>query len=97
MKPEAARVIDLEPRRGAGVGSSGGGRLGARVEMLETRMTTVEENTAEILAIVSGAKTVGGYIRKYGSKTIVFGAGLMTAFGVGNPAVTKFISSFFGG
>lgn len=96
--------IRPEPKAGPGVGWGRGGGLGARVQALEARMDAVEQgiktavdNTAELLAIANGAKTVAGFVQRHGPTVLKFGAGVMTAAGVGNPAVWKFITSFFGG
>ncbi len=67
---------------------------------IKTSNETREEmrvDIGRILAVVTGAEKVGGFIKQYGPKAIYFGAGLMTTLGIGNPALWKFMSSFFGG
>src|SRR5579859_7470191 len=88
--------------------------LDARVTILEGKMSTVQietaiaktaaiqarDNTAELLAIATGVKKVGSFVTRYGPKAIIFGAGIMSAAGIGNPKVQQvlsFISTFFGG
>lgn len=98
-------VTSMEPREPRRVDHSGGmSGLRNRVRSLEGRMTTVEavaqeaaanakisaDNTDEILVIIRKAK-------KHAPKVVVFGAGLMTATGIGNPAVWKFLAAFFAG
>ncbi len=57
----------------------------------------INEKLDTITVFVTGANTVFGLARKHWSKIIVFGAGLMTAAGVGNPKVNAFLTTFFGG
>lgn len=85
-------------------GSNGGANHGRRIAALERDMATVKanvqaaaENSAEILAIISYAKSSAGLVKKWGPHAIVFGAGLFTSAGVGNPNVWKFVTHFFGG
>lgn len=66
---EAGQRVARFPKR---VGDNGGG-LTKRVAALEERMATVEtrtaeaaDNTAEILALMKGAKTLTVYARRYG-------------------------------
>jgi len=59
-------------------------------------VTGVKSDTSEILALLTTTKDVYSFIKKYGGRVIVFGAGVMTAAGIGNPEVLKFISHFFG-
>lgn len=58
---------------------------------------TAADNTAQLLSIATAAKGFVGFVKKYGPKTLTFGAGIMTAAGAGNPAIWRFIGSFFGG
>lgn len=50
-----------------------------------------------ITVFVSGANTIFGLARKHWKRVFIFGAGFMTAAGVGNPKVNAFIISFLGG
>lgn len=56
----------------------------------------IKQDVEKVLAIVSGAEKVGGFVKRNLPRAITFGAGIMTAAGVGNPEVLKFISTFFG-
>lgn len=56
----------------------------------------MKADTEQILAFVSGAQKAGSVAVRYGPKLITFGAGIFTAAGIGNPAVWKFVSGFFG-
>lgn len=83
--------------------ASGGNRnLEARVSDLERKVADMEtkvdmtvENTAEILAVLTGAKGAVSFVKRYGPRVFVFASGVMTATGFGNPEVWKFISEFF--
>ncbi len=55
----------------------------------------MKQDVSKILAVVTGAEKVGSVVVRYGPKVITFGAGIMTAAGLGNPEVLKFITSFF--
>lgn len=57
----------------------------------------MKRDLEEILALVSGAKKAGSLVVRYIPKAIIFGAGIMTAAGIGNPNVLKFVTHFFGG
>lgn len=97
-------VTSMEPKRRPRVGyGKGNGDHGPRIAALEARMTTVEvaanraaENTDEILAVMTAAKSIGGFAKKHGPRAISFAFGLAAAAGVGNPAVMNFIKGFFG-
>lgn len=56
----------------------------------------MQEDVGTILAYVTGAQKVGGVIVRHGPRAAIFGAGIMTSAGFGNPKVWAFISSFFG-
>lgn len=93
----------VEPIRPEAVTLGRGGH-GSRIGALEARMSTAEgtlaeikTDTAEILALAKGAKTIGGFAYKYSPKILLFGAGLLSAAGIGNEKVWKFIGAFFGG
>lgn len=64
---------------------------------MQSDMVTVKANTAQILDVLTTARTAGGYIKKYGGRAIVFGAGLFTSAGLLNPKVGQYIVAFFGG
>lgn len=49
-----------------------------------------------ITVFVSGANTIFGLARKHWRRVFIFGAGVMTSAGVGNPKVWSFITSFAG-
>ena len=73
------------------------------VEIILPDMVNAKEQREKIksdleraLAILTGAEKVGGYVKQYGPKAITFGAGIMTAAGIGNQKVLSFITSFFG-
>lgn len=96
--------MSVEPIRVRAVARSGRGNHEARIAALETKVAAmqnsianVEQNTGEILAVLTGTKTAFGYVQRYGRRVIIFGAGVMTTAGFGNPDVWKFITHFFGG
>lgn len=64
---------------------------------LKSEMQIAVDNSAEILAVLTAAKKVGGIAVKHWKTAIVFGAGVMSAAGFGNPEVLGFIKTFFGG
>jgi hypothetical protein len=64
---------------------------------VETVATEARDNTAELLALATAARGIAGFAKKHGPRMIAFGTGIMTAAGMGNPAVWHFIGSFFGG
>lgn len=82
----------------------------ARIEGLEERMTelsgisprikkleeTLDVRLASIENFVGGYNTVAGLTKKHWKTVLTFGAGLMSAAGIGNPKVTEFITAFFG-
>ena len=77
--------------------------LESRVLKLETDMSNhvlpklqeIDGKLSIIVDVVTATKTIRDYAVKYGAKTITFGAGVMTAAGIGNPKVMAFIVSFF--
>jgi hypothetical protein len=50
-----------------------------------------------ITVFVTGANTIFGLARRHWKRVFIFGAGVMTSAGFGNPKVWAFISSFAGG
>jgi hypothetical protein len=62
---------------------------------LKSTVAQVKTNTDQILSVVDGGKKVFGFAMKHWKTALTFGAGLMTAAGIGNPEMTKFISDFF--
>lgn len=94
--------MSVEPFVQARVRRSGGNLLDRRVTALEhevaimkSTVAQVEQNTAQILAILEGSKTAFAYVKKYGRQTAMFGAGIMTSAGFLNPKVGAFIATFF--
>ena len=94
--------MSVEPMRASSVVKGQGGGLEQRVTALETRMYAVEtnletavNNTAELLSIVKATKGVAAFAKKHGPRAVAFVTGTLAAAGVGNPAVWKFIGSFF--
>jgi len=69
--------------------------LSALKDTMHIRMTAIEENTAAIRDAVTFTKNGFGYVKKYGPKALTFGAGLMTAAGIGNPHILSFITQYF--
>lgn len=51
---------------------------------------------ASIDDFVTGTTKIFGFAKKHWMKALSFGCGLMTAAGIGNPAVWNFIRHFFG-
>lgn len=79
-----------------------GPSLETRVSALEHRMSAVEiaaqeaaDNSRELLAIANAARGVGGFLKKHGPRIIAFGTGAAATLGMGNPALLKFIATFF--
>jgi hypothetical protein len=70
-------------------------RVGALETTVKTKLDIIENNTRELLGAFTFTKNTAGYITKYGPKVMTFGAGLMTAVGVGNPKLWQYISTFF--
>lgn len=78
-----------------------------RVGALETAMGTLQEDLNafkqgvddkldQIIVYVTGFNKVLGFTKRNWKTAITFGAGLMTAAGIGNPAILGFVSNFFG-
>lgn len=67
-----------------------------RLTDVEADLKTVKNNTVEILSFVDGGKKVFGFAKKHWKTGLTFGAGLMTAAGIGNPKILTFISTYFG-
>lgn len=59
-------------------------------------MDQLDAKLDTIVTFVTGANTVFGFAKQHWKTAITFGAGIMSALGVGNPAVLNFVSSFFG-
>jgi type IV secretory pathway VirB2 component (pilin) len=57
----------------------------------------IGEKLDTITVFVSGANTIFGLARKHWRRVFIFGAGVMTSAGFGNPKVWAFLSSFAGG
>lgn len=54
------------------------------------------EKLDTITIFVSGANTIFGMARKHWRRVFIFGAGVMTSAGFGNPKVWAFITTFAG-
>jgi hypothetical protein len=67
------------------------------MKTVETNLATAVQNTTEILNILTYTKSVAGLVKRWGPRAVIFGAGIFTTAGVGNPKVWQFISHFFGG
>lgn len=63
---------------------------------MQNSIRRVNANTEEILRFVKGARKIAGITTKHWKTALVFGAGLMTSAGVGNPNVWRFVTQFFG-
>jgi hypothetical protein len=59
--------------------------------------TDVAGKLDNITIFVTGANTVFGLAKRHWRTGLIFGAGIMTSAGIGNPAVWNFIRSFAGG
>lgn len=79
-----------------------------KIAELDTRMTALEKQFSEfkdhisdkldsIETFVGGYNNILGLAKKHWKTVAVFGAGVMSAAGVGNPAVLTFIQHFLGG
>lgn len=66
-----------------------------RLTVVEANLKTVKDNTVEIISLVDGGKKIFGFAKKHWKTALTFGAGLMTALGIGNPELTKFFYTFF--
>lgn len=58
-------------------------------------LTSLISKTDEVLAVITGAKTAATFIGRHYKTIIKFGAGFMTALGIGNPKVMDFLTNFF--
>lgn len=92
------RVVPLNTER-----KNSGANYGHRISKLETDMSHVKssleiirENTQQLVSLQTTVSGLAGYIKKYGKQSIVFGAGVFTTAGIGNPKVWTFIAQFFG-
>lgn len=68
-----------------------------RVGKLENSMDNFTGKLDDIYLFITGANTVFGFAKRNWKQAIVFGAGIMTAAGFGNPKVNAFLVGFFGG
>lgn len=66
------------------------------IEASNATREEMRQDIGRILAVVTGAEKVGGFLKRYGPRAIVFGAGAMTTLGFGNQDLWKFIANFFG-
>jgi len=66
------------------------------VNELHTKVDRSIELQETVISLATAYNGISGFIRKHGSKAVSFGAGIMSVAGIGNPAVWKFISTFFG-
>lgn len=57
---------------------------------IDTRLESIEN-------FVGGYNTVAGLAKKHWKTILVFGAGVMSSAGIGNPKVWEFINTFAGG
>ena len=69
----------------------------ARLLVVEKGFSSMKTEVDEILSIAKTLKTGTTFIAKHGKTIITFGAGLMTAAGVGNPLIWEYILKYFGG
>lgn len=93
------RVKALEDRVGA-VEAKLDKHIGITVRQysaLKQQADTVAKNSEEILSVITGAKRIWGVTTKHWRSAILFGAGVMTSLGVGNPELLKFVTRFFSG
>lgn len=67
------------------------------VMRLTGEVSDMRNSTDTILAFVTGANKVVGIAAKHWRTAIIFGAGVMTSAGFGNPAMWDFIKTFVGG
>ncbi len=67
------------------------------VKTLQNQMTNIALDTQEILKWVTGGAKVFGFAKKNWKTAIIFGAGIMTSLGFGNPELLHFLVKFFGG
>lgn len=64
--------------------------------MMKTDIETVKQNTDDILSWINGGKKVFGFAILHWKTALKFGAGFMTAAGLGNPTVIRYVQEFFG-
>lgn len=65
-------------------------------DSINTKVDTLIASTQGVIDLHNNVSTLWEFARKHGPKIVTFGAGIMTAAGIGNPEVLKFISNFFG-
>lgn len=66
-------------------------------QTLKSEMQVAVDNSAEILAVLTAAKKVGGIAVKHWKTALVFGAGAMSVLGIGNEQLWAYIGKFLGG
>lgn len=65
-------------------------------DAFDTFKNEMSDKLDTITVFVSGANTIFGMARKHWRRVFIFGAGVMTSAGIGNPKVAAFITSFAG-
>lgn len=55
---------------------------------------SLDDKLDAITAFVTGANTIFGLARRHWKRVFIFGAGVMTSAGFGNPKVWDFITQF---
>lgn len=70
---------------------------GLKGQMAETiaGVGELKNDTAEILAVVTGAKSVGGFVVKHGPRMVAFGVGVLTTFGFISADVAQKLLALF--
>lgn len=63
----------------------------------DTFRVGLDDKLDTITTFVTGANTIFGLARRHWKRVFIFGAGVMTSAGFGNPKVWAFVSSFAGG
>lgn len=71
------------------------GVLEADMSKISTTVQDINDKIDTVVDVLTVTKSLSGFVKSYGPKAITFGAGIMTAAGIGNPAVLKFIIHFF--
>lgn len=64
---------------------------------LKATQAEISTQLSEIKTFVGGYNTVAGLAKKHWKTILIFGAGVMSSAGVGNPKVWDFITNFAGG
>lgn len=68
-----------------------------RITGIEGRLKVVENKVDEIYTFITGTKKVWGIAAKNWKKALIFGCGVVTSAGIGNPqvqSVLKFVAGF---